>query len=578
MKLKYRQLTTFGLLLLALLLLNYVAQYAFFRIDLTSDKRYKLSKESREVASNIDETLIIRVYLDGEMPISLKKLRTTIRETLDELKVYAGSNLQYEFVNVSEEANAQDIENIYVALRDRGLSPVIVTENTSDGASSERILFPGALLTYTLAIPSADTFRMQTREIPINFLQGNASAESERDMVEAQQNVEFELVNALHRAIQRNIPAIAFIEGHGELDEYETGDIVRELASFARIDRVLLDGHIGILDDYAAVIVARPTMEWSDADKIVLDQYIMGGGRTAWFIDAVAVHHDSLSRGEYTFALVNPHRLDDQLFKYGVRINPNVVQDLHCAYLPVNIAEAGKTADFRPAPWTYYPLLVPPTTHVITRNMNYVESKYPSVLDTVGKNAQVMKSILLHTSEYSRATAVPLRIGLNEAVKQPEAETFNRSYMPIAALLEGVFPSAFLNRPLDRYNNGQAFNFVQESMPTKMIVVADGDIIRNEVSRRADRTGIYPLGFDVYMNTQFGNRQFVLNAISYLLDDDNIMQVRRREWTVRLLDKNEIRSHRTFWVTLNTVLPIVCLFLIGGVFIIWRKRKYAKLS
>ncbi len=578
MKIKYKQITNYGLLLVAIVLLNYVAQYAFFRIDLTGDKRYTLSKVSREVAGSFDETVLIRIYLDGEMPIALKKLRTTIRETIDELKVYAGNRLQYEFVNISEEVEPQDLDRFYGTLRNRGLSPVVVTENAADGSSTERVLFPGALMIATVAIPAADSMRMETREVPVNFLQGEANADSERDLLEAQQNVEFELVNALHRITQKTFPRIAFVEGHGELDEYETGDIIRELAAFSYIDRVRLDGNIGILDEYIAVVVAKPTTEWSEADKIVMDQYIMNGGRTAWFIDAVDVHHDSLSRGNITFALVCPHKLDDQLFKYGARINPNVIQDLQSAYLPVNIAPPGQAANFRPAPWTYYPLLIPPASHVITRNMNYIEAKYPSTLDTVGRNLEVAKQILLHTSQYSKATMVPLRISLEEATKQPVPETFNHSFLPVAALLEGCFQSAFVNRPLEHYNHETPFEFVSKSKPTKMLVVADGDIIRNEVNRRADGIGIYPLGFDKYMNVQFGNRQFVLNALSYLMDDSDIMQIRRREWTLRLLDKTEIRRHRSFWITLNTMLPLICLFLIGGFFIFWRRRKYAKRS
>jgi gliding-associated putative ABC transporter substrate-binding component GldG len=315
---------------------------------------------------------------------------------------------------------------------------------------------------------------------------------------------------------------------------------------------------------------------WNEADKLALDQYIMQGGRVAWFLDAVHVHHDSLANGHFTFALACEHHLDDQLFKYGIRLNPDVVQDLQCSFLPVNIAPAGQTANFKPAPWPYYPLLTPPAANDITRGLNLVKSEYPSSIDTVNRNAGVRKTVLLHTSPYSRAQTIPLRISLADVNRQAAPEQYPQSFIPVAMLMEGVFPSAFEHRALNHYNNGAPFDFAAKSKPTKMIVVADGDIIRNEIIYRADDTRIVPLGFDRYTNMQFGNKNLVKNMLLYLLDDDEIMQIRRREWTLRLLDKQEITLHRTYWATLNTLLPIGLVLAAGGVFLYLRKRKYAK--
>ncbi|MDR0581783.1 MAG: gliding motility-associated ABC transporter substrate-binding protein GldG [Prevotellaceae bacterium] len=545
-----------------LVALNSVAQSFLFRIDLTGDRRYTLADASKRVMQELDNTVQVYVFLDGNMSLQLKKLRSTIEETLDELKIYAGAHLRYEFVDIAAETDPQELPQVYASLQARGLAPVTEEERTTGGGRLERIVFPGALVVYTQTIDTT----VRTREVAVNFLQDNSGTNSEESLSVAQQNVEFALTSVIARIARKELPRIAFIEGHGELDEYETGDICRELASFAHLDRVEINEDIHALDHYAAVVVAKPAKAWSEADKLALDQYIMRGGRVAWFIDAVEVHHDSLASGFNTLAFACTHGLDDQLFRYGVRINPAIIQDLQCAMLPVNIAPAGQTADFKPAPWTYYPLLIPPPDNVITRGLNLILSKYPSTIDTVGKNPAISKRAILYSSEYSRTQAVPALVSLSQTMQRPEPAAFGQSFLPVAVTLEGTFTSAFLNRPLQHYNRQQSFAFKETGEPAKMIVVADGDIIRNDVVRRADGTRIFPLGFDRYMNVQFGNRSFVKNCIYYLLDDENTMQIRPREWTMRLLDKAKIFPQRSFWIALNTALPILLTLLAGALF------------
>jgi ABC-2 type transport system permease protein len=566
----------------ALLLANIAAQHAFFRIDLTADKRYTLSDISKETVRNLETTFYVEIFLDGDMPVQVKKLQATIKETLDELKVYAGARIQYKFIDMAAETggDARDLNRVYAALQEHGLAPFIIQEHTG-GSTVERVLFPGALISCAIPVTDGDSTYTEIREMAVNFIQQDAQSEPEASILLAQENVEYELLNAINLLSRERPWQIAFVEGHGELNEYELGDICRTLADFSRIDRINILGRVGVLDKYDLVVVAKPMQAWSEADKLALDQYIMQGGRTAWFLDAVHVHHDSLANGHYTFALACDHRLDDQLFKYGVRLNPDVVQDLQCAFLPVNIAPAGQTANFRPAPWTYYPLLTPPATSDITRGLNLIKSEYPSSIDTVNRHSDVRKTTLLHTSPYSRAQTIPLRISLADINRQPQPEQdpraqFPQSFIPVAMLLEGRFPSAFEHRAHSRYNNGRPFDFTASSRPTKMIVVADGDIIRNEVVYRAGDTRIVPLGFDRYTNVQFGNKNLVKNMLLYLLDDSETMQTRRREWTLRLLDKHEITQHRTYWIALNTLLPIGLLLLSGGLFLYLRKRKYAK--
>ena len=573
-KSKTRAIVYFLLLVGSLFVLNYAARFVFFRIDLTEDGRYTLTDASKRVMRNLENNVFVEIYLDGEMPIEMKKLRTSIKETLDELKVYGGSKLHYTFINIAKEVAPKDLERAQFMLVESGLSPIIVSENAADGSRSEWTLFPGAKIFY----PNFDSLGnvLEPREIAVNFLENNSDINSDESLLIAQQNVESILVRAIASIVQKKIPRIAFVQGHGELDEYEVGDICKALDGYAIPEQVTINGNINALNAYSLVIVAKPMQPWSDDDKIVLDQYIMRGGRVAWFVDAVEVAHDSLSRGEYTFALACNHGLDEMLFKYGVRLNPTVISDLRCAYLPVNTALAGQEANFKLAPWTYYPLLTPSPQFTITKGLNLVESKYPSTIDVVGRDYTVVRHVLLQSSEYSRTQAVPLLISLSQTKDRPNPEVYQQQYLHAAVLLEGEFSSAYLNRPLQNYNHQRPFEFKQKSEPTKMIVVADGDIIRNDVVHRAEGTRIVPLGFNRYMNVQFGNRSFVRNCIFYLLDEDNIIQILEYEWTLRMLDKTKIYPERNYWVTLNTALPLL-LTLFAGAFFIWlRKRKYAK--
>ncbi len=562
-------------LFVVLIGLNISAQHFFFRLDLTGDKRYTISAVSKETVKALESPCYVQVFLDGEMPLQIKKLQSTIKETLDELKIYAGKNIQYEFIDIVKEAGENELEQVYSALQEYGIAPFIIQENTG-GSASERVLFPGALINYTTTVPYGDSSRLETREVAVNFLQNDAQSDPEANILIAQQNVEYELAGAIARITRKQRPSIAFIEGHGELDEFATGDISKELGAFCRIDRVELSGRVGILNNYAAVIIAKPSQAWPEADKLVLDQYIMQGGNVAWFIDEVNVHHDSLSKGFFTFALAANHNLEDQLFRYGVRINPTILQDLQCSYLPVDIAPAGQTAQFKPAPWTYYPLLTPPPYNVITGGLNLIMSQYPGSIDTVNSNPEVSKEFLLYTSDYSRSQQIPIRISLAETSQQNDPARFNQISLPVAVSMEGFFPSAFLNRPVAQYNNGQPFSFITKSSFAKMIVVADGDIIRNEVSSRTDGTRIFPLGFDRYMGIQFGNKNLVKNMIFYLMGDEQLLRLRSREWELRLLDKREIKLHRNRWIAINTIVPPLLLLLAGGLFIWLRKRKYGR--
>ncbi len=548
--------------LVVILLLNLVMQHWFFRIDLTSDKRYTLSKVSKQTMESLDDIVFIRVYLDGDMPISLKKLKQSLIETLDELSVYANGHLQYQLINPFEGSEEKQ-QAMYKDLYSKGLMSILVEDSDGKGAVSQRALFPGAILSYG------------DREKAINFINSNPSMSEDENISAAIQNVEFELVSAIALTARKEKPRIAFIDGHGEFDMYEVGDITLELSQYYAIDRVGLEGNVGELDNYAAVVVARPLETWKEADKLVLDQYLMNGGSVAWFIDEVKVDQDSLAQGNWTFGSIVQHGLDDQLFTYGVRINPNVVQDLYCVQQPIGVSVGGGEMEFKPHPWYYSPLLMPPYDNPITKNLNLIRAQYPSSIDLVGRDS-LRKTVLLASSEYSRVLKAPLMISLSQTAEEVTENDFDKSDEPIAVLVEGQLKSVFVNRPLTHYNNGNSFDFKAESKPAKMVVVADADIIRNDVRRRATGTSIEPLGFDRYAKQTFGNKMLVKNIMLYLTNDNELLNIRKKDFTLRLLNKSKVANNRNQLVALNVGLPIL-LVLVAAVFFIWyRKRKYTK--
>lgn len=550
-------------IVIIILLVNFIAQFAFFRIDLTSDKRYSIADVSKKVMRGLDDIIFVRVYLDGEMPVAMKKFQRAIREKLDELGYYANHNLQYEFQNPSE-GNESERDAVYKSLSQKGLHPLAIQENNADGGATQRVLFPGAIVYY------------RGKEAAINLIQNSQLNTSEENLNFAEQNLEYNLVSTIEQISRKEKPLIAFVEGHGELEDEEIHDIVSELSNYYQVDRVELDGDVGRIDKCKAIIIAKPTEQWSEADKLVIDQYIMNGGRTAWFIDAVQVYDDSLRYRSSTFGLTANHNLNDMLFRYGVRVNANVIKDLQCAMRLINIAPPNSQADFRLAPWTYFPLLIPPDDNPVTKGLNLIRSQYPGVIDTVGMSNKVDKTFLLYSSQHSKVISAPLMINLAEAYERINEQEYNQSFLPVAALLDGEFESAFQNRMVSQYNNGEPFDFKAKSKPTKMVVVSDGDIIRNDVIRYADRLVPLTLGYDREMKQYFGNKEFVKNVINYIADESDLMQIRNYDYVLRLLDKPKVINNRTNIILVNTVFPVVLVVLCGVVFIWWRRRRYTR--
>lgn len=544
------------------LIVNYISSNAYFRLDLTADKRYTLTDATHEILDSLQDVAYVKIYLDGEMPIGFQRMQKSIYELMDEFRVIAGNHIQFQFVNPSESNDQSKRNSIYQDLYDRGLNPTNVKDRDQEGGLAEKILFPGAIITY------------QGKETPINLLVNNPGLSAEVNLNNSIQSLEYVFIDAIRKITVKQRKRIAFVEGQGELDEFQTGDITKALNEYYDIDRVTIKEYINILNPYDAVIIAGPTEQYTEKSKFIIDQYIMNGGKVLWFVESVIMSMDSLAGGGTSFALMNDVNISDQLFKYGVRVNPNVIQDIQCAVILVNTAIASAQAKFAPAPWLYFPLLVSSNNNPITKNLNMIKSEFPSTIDFVGNNKDVKKDIVLSSSINSKVLNVPLLVSLAQVSEMPDPKTFISPNNPVAVTLEGQFESVFTNRGIKDFTAGNPFNFKAKSESTKMMVVSDADVIKNDVRQRADGIFISPLGYDRFTKQTYGNKEFVMNAVHYLIDESGILDMRSREFKLRILDKSKVLKEKTKWQVINTILPVVFILVFAFVMAFIRKRKY----
>ncbi len=535
------------------------------RLDLTEDRRFTLSAPTKKVLSELKNDIYIQVYLDGEMPVPLKRLKRSVKDMLDEFRIASGRKIDYQFINPSENTDSKQRETLYQNLIEKGLAPINLQSADGEGGSIQKILFPGMIVNYNGI------------EVPVNFLKNNPGIPYEQNILHSVEGLEYEMIQTIATISSGNIRKVAFIEGHGEIPEIETASITLELAKFFTIDRGTLNGTPGILDDYSAVIIAGPENEFNEADKLVLDQYIMQGGKVLWLIEEVAVNKDSLATGQ-TAGIYKPLNVEDQLFRYGARVNPAIIQDLDSWVIRVNIRSGANQQQFVPLPWFYSPLLIPSNNSPITRNINRVKGDFANFIDTVGLDPAIKKKVLLSTSEFTRTISPPVVISLKEAELKPDKNLFTRSSLPVALILEGVFPSAFKNRMISSILPGKNIKIKTESVPTKMIVIADADIIRNEVKRTGLQETFLPLGEDKYTRQVFGNRDFLINSLNYLVDDNGIMELRSREIKLRLLDMSKVRSEKLKWQLINIGGPVLLVVLAGLIYSWLRKRRYTRFA
>ncbi len=552
----------FSIFLIVLIAVFFVSNNFLFRADLTSDKRFSLSDVSKEITSEINEIIEIEFFLDGELEPGLKKLQTEVFEKIAVLNVYSPKPIRLKLTDPYRFSNIQKRDEFQEQLIDKGIKPVSFNRKT-DQSVSTKYIFPGAVI------------RLVEKETTVNFLQNNPDFTGVINLNHSVESVEFELINAFQKLIRAKKSTIAFLEGHGEFNHYETLDFTNSLAGEFEVKRIstqFLETENPGID---ILIVAGPVQPFSEKDKFIIDQFMMKGGKVVWLIDPVQVSLDSLSNGFQTFAFPRDLNLDDQLFKYGVRLNYELLQDVDCARLLVNTAPAGSQAQWTLHSWYYSPLLTPADNHPMSRNLNRIYTEFVSSVDTVSGNKNLTKSIILSTSPYARKVKSPSSVSLENINNPPARELFTQSLIPVGILVEGEFTSVFENRMIENLGISSA-NFQTRSKPTKMIVFGDAGLIANKVNYSQQPPQIQELGYDRVSKQTFGNKEFLLNAIYYLNDDTGIIQLRSRTVQLRLLDKVRLREEKVFWKWLNVVVPLIVILLFGVVYNILRRYRFSR--
>ena len=567
----YRQL---ALALAVIAVVNILGNLAFYRLDLTSDKRYTLAPTTRKMLKELKGPVHFKVYLEGDFPAGFKRLRNETREMLNQFRAYS-SYVEYEFIDPSSGKDKKELEATYMQLAKSGLNATDLQVKQESG-TTRKLIFPGAVVSY------------QGKELPMDLLLTQVGRPPDEVLNNSVQSLEFGLINVIRKLSVEQKPKIAFIEGHGELMPVYTASIEAALSEYYDVEHVRINGQLNALSSeepadnkvsqpvitnkYKAIIIAKPDSAFAkdEKDKFVIDQFIMRGGKVLWLIDPVYATMDSLRMKENSVALANDFNLDDMLFNYGVRLNPTLVVDINSLPIPVVVDQKGNQ---KLIPWLFFPVIMPGSDNPVVRNLNAIKTEFVSNIDTVETPGE-HKTILLTTSRYSRVLNVPVIVSLRFLYQEPDATQFNQPYQPVAVLLEGEFTSLYENRIPAAFAQTPGLTFAGKSPKTAMIVVSDGDMIKNQVEQGAQGLTPLPLGYDRYTGQQFGNKEFILNAMNYLCDDSGLISVRSREVKLRKMDPERVKAERVQWQLLNTLIPVVLVLVFALVRGYWRKRKY----
>ena len=546
------------MLAIVLIAINYVSSFVFKRFDLTEDKRYTLSDATLKIVKNVESPLIVDVFLSGDdFPSEFRRLQSETKQLLEEFSA-KNSNIVFNFINPLEDDATRD-RNIQ-QLTQRGLTPMQLSVQES-GKASQAIIFPWALASYN----------NETISIP---LVKNKIGASQQDLVtNSVQHLEYAFADGFSKLTNPKSKKIAILRGNKQLPDKYMADFIRKIGEYYRIAPYTLDSvavnpqkTLDGLEQFDLIISAKPTEAFTETEKLVLDQYTMNGGKSLWLVDAVAMEKDSLYNDlGKNFAMPRDLNLTDFFFKYGVRINPDIVSTLYSAPITLAMGE-GSESQFQHLRWPYSPLASTLSDHPIVNNLNLVKFDFANQIDTL-KNS-IKKTILLESAPLSKLEGTPREISLEVVTQELDPASFNKGNQNLAVLLEGQFPSVYSNRV-------KPFKLKKEitkSIPTKMIVIADGDVIKNEVYRNSPQE----LGFDKWTGQTYGNKEFLLNAVNYLLDDNGLINIRSKKIAVTFLDQEKIASEKTKWQLINILLPLVLLAIFGVLFNYFRKKKYTK--
>lgn len=560
--------------MLVLVFANVISSYLFRRFDLTSEKRYTLSESTKEVLKGLDDQVLFRVYLEGDdLPAEYRRFRNDIKNMLDQFRAYS-SNVEYEFINPNAFKTEEEKMQLYQTLVKKGLVPIpIATEE--EGVQKQQVVYPAMEVTY------------KGRETALQLQSAGLSSRSTEEVINTSvENLEYNFVTALHRLTRPVQARVGFLTGHNELDKIDIYDIQMSLVDDYKVENVYLNQNINALtgriqnvsdssvtvsNKYDVLVVPKPLETFSDKDLYVIDQFVMYGGKILWLVDALDADLDSLQGKEQTFATRLPTNLEEMFFNYGVRINPDLLMDYRCRGIPM----MGNDNRMQLVPWYYFPTLVPNSDHPIVRNLDVLKTDFISSIDLIDNN--IKKTVLLTTSDHVHIKNAPVNVQLADARIPVNEQLFNRSNLPVAVLLEGSFQSLFRNRLATAFMELSEIGYKSEcEKPTQMIVVSDGDIIRNGV--QASEQGLYPLplGYDKYTDVMFANKTFILNAINFLAGDEAMIDARPRNIAIRRLDVAKVKSQRGYYQFANIVYPVVLVLLLAAVVLCTRVLRYRR--
>ena len=553
-------------LIAAVVLINYLASLVHFRVDLTAEKRYTLGAPTKQLLRGLNDRVSIDVYLAGHLPADFRNLRNNAEELLQEFREYDKNTISYSFHRPGEGLGDTARQNFLMYLDSLGIHPTNVKVQTEAGESQEqRLVYPAALVTY------------KDRVVPIDFLQGQNMQEGLQSLNNVISLLEYKFANAIQKVTQEKPAVIGYLAGNGEPLSYNVYDLIeRTLKPQYGFGFVPIDSVPVIPLEFDAVMIVKPTTAFTDRQKLKLDQYVMHGGKLIWMIDNLYAEMDSLMRTQSDFvAFDRALNIDDQLFRYGVRINRDLVQDLQCDKLPLVVGSYGDRPQPQLVPWPYFPLLSSYTDHPIAKNMNTVLSIFPNSMDTVEAEG-IKKTVILASSASSRTLSTPAIVSLNSVQTEADVQTFNQKNIPIAILLEGKFTSLFANRISSTVADSLGRIYQQPflataAMPNKMIVISDADIVANVVTQNE---GPLQMGTNQFTKVQYANRDFITNCIEYLTNPSGILAARAKTFVLRLLDPAKIEDQRTTWQIINVGLPVVLILGFALVYQAIRNKKY----
>ena len=547
-----------GFLAIGLFVLNFASYYIYKRFDVTQDKRYTLSETTKKIIDDVDSPLIIDVFLEGNFPADFKKLQTETRQLLEEFSAY-NSNITFQFVNPieKEEERVEVMKKFF----EKGLTPINVTVEDK-GKQTQEVVFPWALANYG------------DKGAKVQLLKNLMGASTEKKVESSVQHLEYAFAEAIHKISKEKQRKIAVIKGNGELDDIYIADFLKTIRDNYYIGPITLDSVVSqpnetlkALNVYDLAIIAKPREKFTEAEKQVLDQFIMKGGKTLWLVDGTNAEMENLyNESGSTLVSNNDLNLTDMFFKYGFRINPQMIKDEYGTPIKLASGKEGSESQMETYNWKMAPFIYPASKkHPIVKNTDGVKFNFCSPIELLKTNTKT--TILLESSPYSKVIGTPSVVSLEMIAEETSPKDYaNGGLIPVAALLEGSFTSMYNNRVLPFKDA----TFLNKSVSTKMIVISDGDVIKNQIDKGAP----IELGYDKYTGQFFGNKEFILNSVNYLLDDNGLINIRSKDVTLPVLDKQSVHDNYNQTQMLTVALPIVLLAIFGFIFTYLRKKKY----